>query len=117
MTIDQAIQKAVEYGWITDGSCALKGTWIARHEQMRAILDPLFWQALGKSMDWEKEEYHENDGIEVMAVGRHECNNKCISRMNYYGFEWKGQVWLFQWHRMIDHLAEGGTIESFFKKL
>lgn len=28
-----------------------------------------------------------------------------------------GKIWLYNWHRFIDHLAEGKTAEEFFASL
>ena len=53
------------------------------------FLDPLFWQSLGKAMGWRQDEDQWGDRAE----------------------------WVSQWHRFIDHLAEGGTAESLFEKL
>lgn len=50
------------------------------------LLDPLFWQALGKAMGWEFRSDHK-------------------------------EPWKKEWHRFIDHLAEGKDVESFFKDL
>ena len=57
------------------------------------ILDPLFWECLGKAKNWGTTEK--------------------TGPKTWY---WKANV-LEKWHRMIDHLAEGGTIESFFETL
>jgi len=55
--------------------------------------DPLFWQALGKAEGWvEKEERLDNFFNENMN-------------------------WRYYWHRFIDHLAKGGTPDSFFEEL
>lgn len=57
------------------------------------FLDPLFWKSLGKAMEWENNVYVEGKGIRDVK-------------------EWKQQ-----WHRFIDHLAEGKDAESFFESL
>ena len=57
----------------------------------RFLLDPFFWQALGKSLKWDELE----DG------------RKWESRK--FGFM---PVWLHQWHYFIDALAEGKTAEE-----
>lgn len=60
------------------------------------LLDTSFWLALGKARWWEK-------------------------RMTYYNSFLDGKenndTWRLEWHRFIDHLAEGKDIESFFKQL
>lgn len=61
--------------------------WVPLAETM---LDPLFWQALGKALEWHKEpigDFH------------------------------RGTVWIFKWHQFIDALVEGQTPDQFFKEL
>lgn len=54
------------------------------------LLDPLFWQCLGKSLGWDnKDEFILND------------ENR----------------WIYRWHSLIDHIADGGDIDTFFKEL
>jgi len=53
------------------------------------FLDPLFWQALGKARGWAKKQPRQIQ---------------------------KGE-WKWQWHRFIDHLADGKDAESFFASL
>jgi len=83
------------YGWVAffvnDGSQAEKYLTTMRVEQI--LLDPLFWQAFGKSRGW---------GTEPAAT-------------TPSGFP--VQEWLMFWHRFIDHLAEGKDAESFFQSL
>ena len=62
----------------------------------KALLDPAFWQALGKSLGWD-------DG-QITS----EEYNKAPTDM------W---MWHFQWHRFIDHLATGRDPNSFFDDL
>lgn len=58
------------------------------------LLDPNFWQCLGKAEGWEE--------IEMQDPHR-EFNGK--------------STWLNNQHRLIDHLANKGSIDEFFKKL
>lgn len=85
--------------------------------------DPLFWQALGKSLGWGKE------------VGENCCElcgepmPKGEEMFRYHGYsygdsvascpeEWiKRKQWKGEWHKLIDHIAEGKDIESFFNNL
>lgn len=87
MTIQEAIKKAIDGGWDSTGMV---------HEEKNDIcnglfLDPLFWKALGKAMWW--------------GDGRFKVS------------DWQTHGWLFHWHRLIDHLAEGKSVESFFEQL
>lgn len=99
----EIIDKAIEGGW--------------KEKDLYWQVDPHFWKALGKALMWNKKEYHESGGIEVVNVGKHKCNDKCIPRINYHGVEWEGQIWLYHWHRFIDHLEEEKDPEDFFTSL
>lgn len=60
------------------------------------FLDPLFWQALGKSLGWRGEKKYINVTDETFG---------------------KFETWECYWHRFIDHLASGKDAESFFQEL
>jgi len=51
----------------------------------RLLLDPKFWQAVGKTRGWSKY---------ISAVGQ------------------PSMMWKSMWHRFIDHLADGKTIDE-----
>ena len=51
------------------------------------LLDPLAWQAVGKTRGWKYKSYKE--------------------------YEWQ---WQHEWHRFIDHLADGLSIEEALSK-
>lgn len=116
MTIEKTIQKAIEGGWQTINCSNCLNPWIG-HKQTRignrycqrlpdmdrAMLDPLFWQSLGKAMGWEEissKEDHYNEAMERWEK---------INVVN--GLAWKGQ-----WHSFIDHLADNKPIEEFFNQ-
>lgn len=67
-----------------------------------ALLYPEFWKALGRGLGWKGDDY----GVlkETMAGGLISCTYDLLS-------------WRYYWHRLIDHLTEGGTIDSFFETL
>ncbi len=100
----EAIQKAIEGGWKPE-QIALEH-WekimpnMHRLDQWRvcsyALLDPLFWQSLGKSLGWEDEK---NCPV---------CWRKMVIT---------GTGWMCHWHRFIDHLASGKDAEEFFNNL
>ena|SRR3990167_1280927 len=92
-----AITKAIEGGWKVD-HWDTNGDWyFPKHENLqlntsKVLLSPLFWQALGKAMLWDKDKTFEEDGLTLIS-------------------------WRREWHKLIDHLAEGKDAESFFNKL
>lgn len=116
MTIQQAIEKAVEGGYhrgqigtspIVEINCdfAITETKGERNHYGLAWvwLDPLFWQSLGKAMGWE-----ETSHLEYPYCWYY----KGIYRRNLWGTEWE-----YNQHRFIDHLAENKDAESFFENL
>jgi hypothetical protein len=108
MTIQEAINKAVEGGYHLHGADgrdtnnagahrersawtrnATDSTWVAGVKE--ALLDPYFWRALGRALGW-----HER------VEGK------------YLIYQ---QWWRQPWHRFIDHLADGHTPEAFFARV
>lgn len=88
---NKAIRKACESGY----------RWTIDVTAEKMFLDPLFWQALGKDL-WDKEgfcDYIDEQGF-GMIRGVYDIS-----------------VWTSQWHRFIDHLAEGKPANDFFKHL
>ena len=57
----------------------------------KMVLDPSFWQGLGKAMGWK--------GNELCPI----CGAK-------YGVEFVPEEWQCRWHQFIDHLASGKLI-------
>jgi len=112
MTIEQTIQKAIEGGWrnfrnakyfvykhamppfSTLEGIAMQDKLVQKMVEQTAMLDPLFWQALGKALGW-----------------------TLVLDMDSGG-KWEAE-YLVRWHQLIDHLAppKNGTIESYFEQL
>lgn len=81
--MEKAITKAIEGGYKPD-----KKNWNPIQLHWRIFsLDPLFWQALGKSLGW-------YDDSELIP-----------------------NSWAMFWHKFIDHLIAGKSVESFFEEL
>lgn len=118
--MEQAIQKAIEGGWkpkdfpLTEEPSEQIGIRIVHQGEFQCynkeypeegynyeagfeiiLLDPLFWQALGKAMGW----YSWVHGHVTDSMSYHPECGQC------------------HWHRFIDHLAEGKPTESFFADL
>lgn len=100
MTIQDAISKAVEGGWKKESVVEPMDT--QRANFAKAMIDPLFWQALGKSMGWEDKPNERKAFWKVQQEGNVKTEMS----------EWKNQ-----WHNFIDHLAEGKSIEEYFANL
>lgn len=110
-----AIEKAITAGYPKESRpwCQECG-----EDYFRVLLDPLFWQALGKAMGWEDE--CDKCGT-IQSVIDHEVaeyNESVCKLINGFGdkhimfLRWKSV-----WHNFIDHLAEGGDVEAFFNQL
>jgi hypothetical protein len=98
MTIQQAIEKAIEGGFSSQVAIEhvedLKShKTLTIHDYGWVFVREDFWMSLGKAMEWENNVYVEGKGIRDV------------------------KEWLYQWHRFIDHLAEGKDAESFFESL
>lgn len=107
--IKTAIQKAIEGGYLSDKNYGDigNGVWIY-YPQSEApdyymgwkdiILDPLFWQSLGKALGWDYGDFQPLKNMHQMNV-------------------WEGEQWLYEWHRFIDWIAEGKSSDDFFRDL
>ena len=95
MTIQQAIEKAIEGGYEIqiDANKPINCRVIAH-----LVFDPLFWQSLGKALGWGDES---------------ECPLACCGGICPINIP----MWQSQWHRFISHLSGGGTIGSFFENI
>lgn len=102
MKITEAIEKARQDGFntepFTDG---LKGELVNK----AIFLEPGFWQALGAVEGWEQTN---DEWLKAKA----ELPRDFIGVVHGIYPEWH-----FHMHRLIDHLASGGSIESFFESL
>lgn len=63
------------------------------------VLDPLFWQALGKVEGWDSDYFY---------------NQAYSQDMSLFGSD---ESWKMNWHRFIDHLIEGKSADDFFNTL
>lgn len=110
MTIEQAIEKAIEGGFNDD---AIFTEPLVLHRRFgvetaakmtRAYIFslPLFWQSLGKAMGWSESPQAHRGLYHKDAYGYH---------------QWTEPQYIAEMHRFIDHLAEGKDAESFFETL
>lgn len=60
------------------------------------LLDPLAWQAVGKTRGWCSGEYSQPEGT---CVDCGEVGARCLH-------------WGYVWHKFIDHLADGKDIDQ-----
>ena len=76
----------------------------AKHTH-RVLLDPAFWQCLGKQRGWVCRHCE--------GTGQAKNRDKCFK----CGGEGWDDLWERNWHSLIDHLAQGGSVEEFFTNL
>lgn len=98
--MEKAIKKAIEGGYPPPTSMHFS----KQRTKARILLDPLFWQALGKAEKWEDTPLEYDETFWHKQNDAH-GNISIIDRS------------INEWHSFIDHLANSGDAESFFKEL
>lgn len=147
MTIQQAIQKAIEGGYVmpehtlplgndskpdverykkAPGKTPTELEIFALHvgygegqRAMSVLLDPSFWQSLGKAMGWTPSRMVNRCPVhgESLYQSTDKFCRECGAK-NREVLEWEeSRIWLDKWKYMIDHLVEGKSIESYFETL
>jgi hypothetical protein len=118
MTIAEVLKKATEGGYHINGSDGIATLYIGANDEYSAwtrtdndssflvpveetFLDPLFWQALGRTLGW-------SEGCDLAITCVHGAE-ECQSCRGYY--------WMYQWHCFIQALAHGNPPEAFFARL
>lgn len=87
------------------------------HEDV--LLDPIFWQSLGKQQGWdyESERFYCPKCEDQNKTNW--CNKKfcmeCGGEMS--AFTYRTKRWVEKWHDFIDNIALGGNIDDFFNEL
>lgn len=129
--MEQAIKKAIEGGWGVQN-----GDWYGCPENIThtikelLLLQPEFWQALGKSLGWGQEisrtktgeEWGERFCLHCGVSTEYQPERKSGCNHAHYPeacaiCSKKAITWKEQWHKFIDHLASGGSADDFFKDL
>ncbi len=116
----KAIERATEGGYrdfdfvsYRNGNVRLRSSekgggyikWDYRESEL--LLDASFWRCLGKAEGWGERYCTSGCGCTHNGGGEHEYD--CV---------WEGEnEWLDNWHRFIDHLSSGGSIEGYFKSI
>lgn len=105
--LEQAVRDAVEKGGYEprdmDGDPMALDDIDFSMEGLVLPSDAAFWKSLGKARGW-------ND--EMWVEYRYPIKTGKGNFRQEHQLEWQ-----YHWHRFIDHLAVGGTIEDFFKSL
>lgn len=157
MKLQEAIQKAIEGGYKQQPNFLQVAFDRAEMGELSLefhflLLDPLFWQSLGKSLgwgkwtipferfvhEWELRHYQADTAKTPVYTCKMACGARKIGETIWWDvgddseefgekprFGWsmtahksqKLESWEEHWHRFIDHLAEGKTIETYFEIL
>lgn len=97
--METALKRAIEAGWpMIEGIPTYPEIGRKKAFACMILLDPAFWQALGKAEGWPTAEREEMRGIEPNDVSA------------AFG-------WLKYWHRFLDHLASGKSADEFFEEI
>lgn len=117
--MEKAILLAINNGWKTKGDHAVLDEEIIRvyeyfevidsHNLYQSLLDPLFWQALGRGLGW-RQDPSLCTGCKVIGYRTTNHMNDCLEKS-------RPGSWNDNWHRFIDHLIEGKSIDLFFESL
>lgn len=112
--MENAIKKAIEGGYDVKNQF-MSGDSLEEYlksekfkkDLYKILLDPLFWQCLGKSLGWGKM-------FCLICLRKEPELNKCNCRGQVYDVS---ATWKYHWHRFIDHLTEGKSPDEFFNQL
>jgi len=97
------IKDAIDGGYKTD-VIWYTDKYIEKDALASILLDPTFWQAVGKTRGWE---YKLNGGGKMIIDNYNPKERKEIAK------EWGIKPdWQVYWYTFIDHLADGLTIEE-----
>lgn len=127
MNIQQFIERAIEGGYepfktvkMSELICEVHGLHygcnfkpkngaqvkgIAGRHVYEILLDPLAWQSVGKVEGWNKKDRKLS----------HYSNGPKMGMMQGHSYSLGG--WRHNWHRMIDALADGETLEEFLANI
>lgn len=110
--MDTAIKRAIEGGYIPKYKNSIANV-RGGYDFDKMLLDPAFWQALGKAEGCEVQAWccpiHEI--ISEKFVTYEECCDLCGNNVAVK------KIYMFYWHRFIDHIAEGKSVDDFFNQL
>lgn len=142
MEINEAIQKAIEGGYKIGGHPLRWNEktkswwyyWMSEDENgdeielenpacldhpdglYPALLDSSFWEALENSLGWDcdcKLGSRETKDLNQYGNPVWEFCKKCCPD----GIHYEPKNYIYHWHRFIDYLAEGKSVDEFFKDL
>lgn len=120
--MNEAMKKAEEGGY-KYRICHLCGILSCGCSRAQILLDPLFWQALGKAEGWyESAAYYKCENRQCSYSEIEELDSVLDGFCSKCGtakvqFEKGTKRYVYIWHNFIDHLIEGKLTDDFFKEL
>ncbi len=132
MTIKQFIEKAIDGGWRKNLVDDVGKAFILNYYMLNPkimLLDPKAWQAVGKTMGWEK---INESGVTRSSYIKDSCprggiGKECQRIMRFAGQDWDRNIdgmrdnlvsgEKYRMHQMIDALCEGKSISDYIKTL
>ena len=116
-SLETCIREAVEKGGFPGGFHPKTGNPVLFDEdgedyvigKEEVLLMPEFWSALGRARGWE-DEPSICKGCQTLGIGTGNHMMACPIKHRTGGV-------MKNWHRFIDKLASGGTVEEFFSTL
>lgn len=118
--METAIKRAIEGGWnmqtayITVERRQLENgiDELAQLSIHKVLLDPLFWQCLGKSLGWGSGGHNwDTAGTTCDYCGAMDGDDDPQPATGAYD-----KCWKYHWHRLIDALAAGKTADEYFNE-
>ena len=103
MTLSEAIQKAIDAN--------PEAKYLENLQDASVLLQPIFWQSLGKSLEWDSADYG------ICSITREKCELNPVFLADCLCHREGTVSWRSELHRFIDHLADGKPVEDFFKEL
>ena len=119
MTIPEFIDQAIEGGWKAPERFDLlnpaERQFLLKEGIHEWVLDPTFWQAVGKVEGWDEETTSYKVAKREVETYRGSFVRPAhtITRKKYRN----GNVWKIKMHAMIDALAEGKSLEEALAKI
>jgi len=113
----EAIRRSLEGGYFNFRGDIEDIYAYVRHQ---ILLDPLFWQALGKAEGWEREFVMASFGTTGKQEGGYGFDKWIFDGDSSNDFSLPRKTtpeWKYRMHSFIDHIAEGKDIDSFFNEL
>ena len=114
--METAIKKAIEGGWNDRLYRVDTGNDKVWTHHSSLLLDPLFWQALGKSMGWKTYTWTSWKGWDDHSI-EYPTDDQSYNPPSENAYCQRHITPILHWHRFIDHLASGQSADSFFEEL